>query len=40
VRLGSSSDTMSVLASGEVKVGDEIILNPPAVFQTGGGPPF
>ena len=40
VRLGSSSDTMSVLAGGDVKVGDEIILNPPATFQTSGGPPF
>lgn len=40
IRLGSSSDTMSVLAGGEVKEGDPIILNPPAVFQMGGGPPF
>jgi HlyD family secretion protein len=40
VRLGSSSDTMSVLAGGEVKVGDLVILNPPAIFQTGGGAPF
>jgi HlyD family secretion protein len=40
VQLGSSSDTMSVLASGDVKEGDSIILNPPAVFQGGGGPPF
>lgn len=40
VRLGSSSDTMSVLAGGDVKVGDLVILNPPAVFQSGGGPPF
>jgi HlyD family secretion protein len=39
IRLGSSSDTMSVLAGGEVKEGDPIILNPPAVFQM-GGPPF
>jgi HlyD family secretion protein len=41
IRLGSSSDTMSVLAGGEVNVGDEIILNPPAEFQGGpGGGPF
>lgn len=40
VRLGSSSDTMSVLAGGDVKEGDEIILNPPAIFETSGGPPF
>lgn len=35
VRLGSSSDTDSVLASGDVKEGDLIILNPPS---SGGGP--
>ena len=43
VRLGSSSDTMSVLAGGDVNVGDLIILNPPAEFQGGpggGGGPF
>ena len=40
VRLGSSSETESVLAGGELKVGDDIILNPPAIFETGGGPPF
>lgn len=40
VRLGSSSDTMSVLADGDLEVGDLIILNPPAIFDTSGGPPF
>ena len=40
IRLGSSSDTMSVLVGGDIKVGDLIILNPPADFQGGGGPPF
>ena len=40
VRLGSSSETMSVLAGGELKVGDLVILNPPAIFEGGGGPPF
>lgn len=35
ITLGASSDTMSVLVSGDVKEGDLIILNPPA-FQ--GGP--
>jgi HlyD family secretion protein len=39
VRLGSSSDTMSVVASGDVKEGDIVILNPPVEFQPGGGPP-
>jgi HlyD family secretion protein len=36
VKLGSSSDTMSVLISGDLKEGDEIILNPPSV----SGNPF
>ncbi len=40
VRLGSSSDTMSVLVDGDVQVGDLLILNPPATFETSGGPPF
>lgn len=35
VSLGSSSDTTSVLAGGDVSEGDTIILNPPA---EGGGP--
>ncbi len=37
VVLGSSSDTMSVVTSGDVKEGDAIILNPPAQFGPGGG---
>ena len=36
VELGSSSDTMSVLVGGDLKEGDEIILNPPSV----SGNPF
>lgn len=35
VQLGSSSDTMSVLAGGDLKEGDLIILNPPSMM---GGP--
>jgi HlyD family secretion protein len=35
IRLGASSDTMSVLAEGDIQEGDLIILNPPSV---GGGP--
>lgn len=35
ISLGASSDTMSVLASGDVKEGDLIILNPPS---EGAGP--
>ena len=36
IRLGSSSDTMSVLVSGDLKEGDVIILNPPVEFGPGG----
>lgn len=40
IRLGSSSDTMSVVAIGDVKEGDLVILNPPtAQFGPGGGGP-
>lgn len=38
IRLGSSSDTMSVVVGGDLKVGDEVILNPPTTLQPGGGP--
>lgn len=40
VRLGSSSDTMSVLVGGDLKEGDAVILNPPTEFfgPQGGGP--
>ena len=41
IRLGSSSDTMSVLSAGEVQEGDAVILNPPTeLFGPGGGGPF
>jgi HlyD family secretion protein len=40
IRLGASSDTMSVLLSGDVKEGDMVILNPPIEFQGGPGGPF
>jgi HlyD family secretion protein len=40
IRLGSSSDTMSVVVGGDLQEGDQIILNPPVEFQGGGGPPF
>jgi HlyD family secretion protein len=36
IRLGSSSDTMSIVASGDVAEGDLIILNPPVQFGPGG----
>jgi len=39
IRLGSSSDTMSVVSGGDVKEGDVVILNPPTEFQGPGGGP-
>jgi len=38
IGLGSSSETMSVISSGDVQEGDIVILNPPAEFGPGGGP--
>lgn len=38
IRLGSSSDTMSVVAVGDVKEGDVVILNPPSLEFGPGGP--
>ena len=40
ISLGSSSDTLSVVASGDIKEGDLIILNPPAEFTPGPGRRF
>ena len=37
IRLGSTSDSDSEVIGGDLKVGDLIILNPPAIFN--GGPP-
>ncbi|HKJ38802.1 MAG TPA: efflux RND transporter periplasmic adaptor subunit [Anaerolineales bacterium] len=39
VRLGSSSESMSVVAGGDIKEGDVIILNPPVEFGGPGGGP-
>ena len=39
IQLGSSSDTMSVLSSGDVSEGDTVILNPPVNFGGPGGGP-
>lgn len=39
ILLGPSSDTMSVVIGGDLKEGDQIILNPSADL-TGSGPPF
>jgi HlyD family secretion protein len=40
IELGSTSDLYSEVVSGDLKVGDLIILNPPAEFMTMGGPPW
>ena len=40
IQLGSSSDTMSVIVSGDIKEGDVIILNPPVEFGPGPGGRF
>jgi len=41
VTLGASSDTVSEVVAGDLKVGDQIVLNPPAnVFGGNGGGPF
>ena len=39
IRLGSSSDTTSVLLDGDVQEGDTVILNPPTEFGGPGGGP-
>ncbi|HXQ35389.1 MAG TPA: efflux RND transporter periplasmic adaptor subunit, partial [Anaerolineales bacterium] len=39
IGLGPSSDTMSVIADGDIKEGDTVILNPPVEFGPGGGGP-
>ncbi len=40
ITIGSSSDTLSQVAGGDVKAGDEVILNPPTEFSRTGGSPF
>ncbi len=40
VELGVSSDTMSEVTGGDLRVGDLVVLNPPVTFQTSGGSPF
>lgn len=37
--LGASSDTASEVVAGELKIGDQIVLNPPTQFEQ-NGPPF
>lgn len=38
--LGASSDTDSQVLEGDVRPGDQIVLNPPLEFETGGPPSF
>lgn len=38
--LGSSADTVSEVIGGELRAGDQIVLNPPIEFEQGGPPPF
>lgn len=38
IRLGASADNQSVVVGGDLKVGDEVILNPQIEFRPGGGP--
>jgi HlyD family secretion protein len=40
ISLGASSDTMSQVIDGELKVGDLVVLNPPTSFESNGPPPF
>ena len=40
ITIGASSDTLSQVVSGDVKAGDEVILNPPTEFIGGAGAPF
>ncbi len=39
VEVGSSSDTQTEISGGELKEGDVVVLNPPALFQSNGRPP-
>lgn len=38
--LGASSETHSEVLSGELEIGDLIVINPPTVFDQNGPPPF
>ena len=40
VTLGASSESYSEILDGDLKVGDQIVLNPPLEFEQGGPPPF
>jgi HlyD family secretion protein len=40
VTLGASSDLVSEVLNGSLIVGENVVLNPPQVFETNGPPPF
>jgi HlyD family secretion protein len=40
IELGASADLYSEVIGGDLKVGDQIVLNPPLDFMTMGGPGF
>ena len=40
IRLGASSEDMSQVLEGELDEGDQIVLNPPLIFDQNGPPPF
>jgi HlyD family secretion protein len=40
ISLGASSESNSEVTGGDLQVGDEVILNPPAIFSNDGPPPF
>jgi HlyD family secretion protein len=40
VTLGASSESYSEVLDGDLKEGDQIVLNPPLEFEQGGPPPF
>jgi HlyD family secretion protein len=39
IQTGSSSDTETQITGGDVAEGDSVVLNPPTIFQSSGGPP-
>ena len=40
ITLGATSDLYSQVTGGDLKEGEAIIINPPAVFDRGGSGPF
>jgi len=39
IEIGASSDVSSEVISGKLKEGDMVVLNPPIILQSNGGPP-